>query len=651
MGRLHGYGLLFGILCTGFLLSLLSSTAAVVSPSTLNTEATPKTTPLTSTLYLPLLQRSAPRLLIAAAHIDSVVSGEGDEALWFWNSGPILADLAGWQITGNGRTATFPITSTLTIAPGTGLWCAADPTLFHRRFGFPAGCEWGVDNDPAVPDLGGVSPSLANGGGVVQLRTPDGQPTDVLVYGSTSQIPAGWDGSAAQLYSRGAIGGAGQVWRRKPDTRGAFVDTDRAIDWSGDLADLAWGRQAFFPGWAVWRTDWQTGAQPIHASGTITLAVGPAGLYEPMAAFLQSAQESLDLSLYTLEHPLLAEEIAAAARRGVAVRLLLEGGPAGGISHLQRWCTALVAQAGGQLFYLDSRNDAPSGFRPRYRFFHAKYGVADQTRTFVATENLTTDSMPVPAEGGVLLGRRGLALFSDAPAIGDALSAIFDYDWQPDIFWDLRPFDLAKDGPPEGYTPPLVPVVPPSTPPPPPAVYSGDFAFHLLAAPENAARPDNPLAALIERAGAGDAIRWLQLYEHKYWGDTYSNPVADPNPRLAALIAAASRGAQVRLLLDSFFDEPSADRNNRATVDYLRLVAQSEGVNLQAITGNPAGAGIHAKAGALAVGDERWVLVGSLNGGEISHKINREVSLLISAPPLYDRLVELFDADWALGGN
>jgi len=236
--------------------------------------------------------------------------------------------------------------------------------------------------------------------------------------------------------------------------------------------------------------------------------------------------------------------------------------------------------------------------------------------------------------------------------VSDALSGVFAHDWQPETFWDLRPFDPAADGPPAGYTPPDEP--PDELRPAPfrqPVVYTGDFAFALLTTPEDSTRPDNPLAALIGRAGAGDEIRWVQLYEHKYWGDTFSNPVADPNPRLAALIDAARRGASVRVLLDSFFDEPDGDRSNRATVDYLRLVAQSEGLDLQALTGNPAGAGIHAKVGALAVGDERWLLVGSVNGSEVSHKINREVSLLVNAPLLYDRLVEVFQADWAVSGG
>lgn len=647
------FGLTWGVVAAHlFLLALLAGPPVGAELSAVGDTFPPtqEITALTSTLHLPLLQHTRPRLLIAAAHIDSAISGEGDEAIWLWNEGPGAAHLAGWQINGNGRTATVPLTSTLSIPVADGLWCTADPAIFRRTFGFAPGCEWGADDDPAVPDLLGSGPRLTNSGGVIQLRAPDGAPADVLVYGDESLIPSGWNGAAAQLYSRGAIGAAGQAWRRKPGAGSGFADTDSAADWSGHLADLAWGRQVFYPGWALWQPGWQANSQPIQASGTLTLAVGPDGLYEPMLAFFRQARHTLDLSLYTLEHPQLAQEIAGAAARGVTVRLLLEGGPTGGISDLQRWCVNRIAAAGAQVHYLDTHPDAPNGFRPRYRFLHTKYAIADTTRSFVGTENLTADSMPAPVNDRVPPGRRGVYLFTDAPVLAHALARLFAYDWQPDLFWDLRAFDPATDGPPQGYAPPEEPpdqfIAAPFRQP---LVYTGDFDFHLLAAPETAPRPDNPLAGLLDRAGAGDEIRWVQLYEHKYWGDTNSNPLADPNPRIAALTAAAQRGARVRLLLDSYFDEADDDRGNRATADYLHLLAESSGLDAQARTGNPTGAGIHAKAAALAVGDERWVLVGSLNGGEVSHKLNREVNLLVAGPTLYARMVELFESDWSQG--
>jgi hypothetical protein len=50
----------------------------------------------------------------------------------------------------------------------------------------------------------------------------------------------------------------------------------------------------------------------------------------------------------------------------------------------------------------------------------------------------------------------------------------------------------------------------------------------------------------------------------------------------------------------------------------------------------------------LRVDGVTWSAVGSLNGGEVSHKINRKVVLMIDHPTVYARLLELFQYDWAL---
>jgi phosphatidylserine/phosphatidylglycerophosphate/cardiolipin synthase-like enzyme len=177
---------------------------------------------------------------------------------------------------------------------------------------------------------------------------------------------------------------------------------------------------------------------------------------------------------------------------------------------------------------------------------------------------------------------------------------------------------------------------------------SGVSQFQLIAAPENAIHPNAGLHALIQQAGAGDELYLVQLYEHKYWGDGDSNPIADPNPRLQMLIEAARRGAKVRLLLDSYFDEPEALRSNQATVEYLAAVATTEGLDIIGAVGNPTGGGIHAKWLLARVGGVTWSAVGSLNGGEISYKVNREVVLMVDHPLVYDRFLAVFLYDWAL---
>jgi phosphatidylserine/phosphatidylglycerophosphate/cardiolipin synthase-like enzyme len=105
----------------------------------------------------------------------------------------------------------------------------------------------------------------------------------------------------------------------------------------------------------------------------------------------------------------------------------------------------------------------------------------------------------------------------------------------------------------------------------------------------------------------------------------------------------------VRLLLDSFFDEGEALRSNAATVDYLRTLAAAEGLDLEARLGNPTGGGIHAKLLLVRIGSEQWTALGSLNGGEGSYKLNREVIVLVEQPDIYARLAEVFAWDWTLG--
>ncbi len=625
---------------------------AQASPPALPTSATvpPDPQPQSHRLFLPMIQKPGSRVLLAAAHIDSAVSGERDEALLLWNLGPASQPLAGWQIRGNGRTATFPLTTTLTLAPGQQLWCAREAQAFARAFGFFPGCEWGGDTDPQVLDLTGSRPVLTNYGGEIQLLDPSGQVVDALLYGDETFVPEGWMGPAAQLYARGDLPEEGQVWRRKLDrASGLPLDTDRAQDWAGDAQDLAWGRRIYMPGWALWeRGDWRGVEDENPTAAQVTVAVGPEGLYQPIAELLAGAQESIWLSLYTFEHPELATLLAQAAARGVDVRLLLEGGPSGGITELQRWCLAQIQAAGGQVLYMAIGEGAPRGYRSRYRFLHAKYGLVDGRAAFVSSENFTRDSMPLP--GAQVAGRRGVALLTDAAPVITELRVLFLQDWAPDRLLDLRPFtpgDPVYGGPAEDFVPPTPAMEPPlDSPFQEPVSQAGAFRFQVVASPDESLDPDQGLFALLAQAGPGDRIWMTQLYEHKFWGEPTSNPVADPNPRLQALLDAARRGAQVRLLLDSFFDAPDSPRSNRATVDYLAGVARQEGLDLEARLGNPTGLGIHAKVALVQVGAERWTAVGSLNGSEVSYKLNREVLLLTDAPAIHQRLVEVFQWDW-----
>lgn len=601
-------------------------------------------------LYLPMLTAPTSQVVIAAAYIDSAISGEPDEAILLWNVGQRAQSLAGWQLATLTRRATFPLTTTLTLAPGARLWCTGDDAAFATSFGAPPACAWEHAADPATTRLeGGIT--LVNHGGHILLRDASGLPVDALVYGDATQPAIGWLGPAAQLYTRGVIAAAGQVWQRKRDPRTDLpLDSDQASDWAGDLADLAWGRQVRLPGWHGWDHDGLAVPQSGAATATVTVAVGPEGLYAPLAADLAGAQSSIDLSLYVLEHPGLAQIVAEAAGRGVVVRLLLEGSPPGGITDLQRWCVAHIAAAGGMVRYVAVIEGAPRGYPPRYRYAHAKFGVVDRRLAFIGTENFTLDAMPVAVEGETG-GRRGYYLLTDAAPVAEGLERIFNLDWDPTHFLDLQPYAPGHPvygDPPSDFILPQPPIYPVADAPfAVPRAVTGPARFILVSAPENALRPDAGLNALLQAAGPGDEIVMEQLYEQKHWGDGASNPIADPNLRLERVIAGARRGARVRVLLDGYFDDEEAARSNQATVDYLTAIASAEGLDIQARLGNPTGGGLHAKLVLVRVGGATWSAVGSLNGGEVSHKLNREVMLLTDQPAIYARLAEVFAWDWA----
>lgn len=634
-----------GLLGCFFWISLLTTKLVQSGVGTTPGISSPLT--VTHTLHLPLLQRPLPRVVIAAAHIDSALSGEADEAILLWNLDSVTQRLAGWQLRANGRTASFPADSLLFLPPGGQLWCAREATTFRQSFGFTPGCEW-LESDPGVPNLSGNIPQLTNSGGSIQLLSADSRVLDTLLYGNETTILTGWQGAAAQLYTRGSIPVQGQVWRRKWDSQSGLPrDTDRAADWSGDVADLAEGRQVFFPGWRIWQMSFASAPTPGPTQATTTIAIAPDGLYAPMVEWIGAAIQTLDFSLYTFEHPELTEALLAAAQRGVKIRMLLEGAPAGGIDDLQRWALARLHAAGVEILYMAPTATAPAGYRTRYLYTHAKYAIADNVRALLGTENFTREAMPPLHHGMMPAGRRGIYLFTDAPATVDTLRRLFADDWNPTRFADLRPYDPVLDGPPVDF------VLPPLAPAEHVALFAETVqtlspSTHLLmTTPEDVAL-SNPLLALLAQAGTGDQIDWVQLYEHKFWGDGTSNPIADPNPRLQALIDAARRGATVRLLLDGYFDDSRAARSNAATAAYVNALAATEYIPITARLGNPTGLGIHAKAALFAIGTRRWVMVGSLNGGEISHKLNREVVLLVENAELYHRLHTVFAHDWAL---
>jgi phosphatidylserine/phosphatidylglycerophosphate/cardiolipin synthase-like enzyme len=272
----------------------------------------------------------------------------------------------------------------------------------------------------------------------------------------------------------------------------------------------------------------------------------------------------------------------------------------------------------------------------------------------VGSENPNASAFPDDDKADGTYGRRGVYLVTDAPAVIAGLNAVMDADIAPATqreVWSWHAADPTLGAAPAGFVPNYAsggifyPVQKSQ-----PLTVEGTFVFQLIQSPEQALRDQDSLLGLVGQAGAGDTVLVQQLYEQLFWGATSSNVTADPNPRLNAYIAAARRGATVRVLLDAYFDNQDLNnpRSNLRTVEYLNSVAQAEGLNLEARRRNPTGEGIHNKMALAQIAGRGWVIVGSLNGSETSAKLNREMALKVASDAAYAYLSEVFWYDWGV---
>ena len=582
------------------------------------------------------------QVLINAVLYDGYQDGEDDEAIQLLNAGESTADLTGWELckyaTDDYSCHALPLSS---LAPHERVWLARNTNAFTTSFGFPP------DHEP-VSWL-----KLANNGDEVILRDDTHAVVDAVVFeDGTAAIP-GWLEESIQPYGVGRA--EGQILYRIPDetTGRPITDTDTAADWIQSTGDTLHGRRVLYPGWDLDPLFW-----PLTATEPATIVVGiaPDNAFDVISATLLRAQHTISIETYSLRHPAIITALMTKAQAGVNVTVLLEGSQVGVGELDPRWqqelwaCQQLEA-AGGRCYFM-IHDDANHIFN-RYDYLHAKLLIADDEWVAVSSQNFTNSSMPADDKSNGTYGSRGAVIATTAPSVVARAAEVFALDCDAVHHNDILRWDTGSDskyGPPSlGFTPNLT--IPDGITNTvhfsQPLVVSGTCGFELFTAPEAALRQSDALLGLLARAGDGDRVSVEQLYEYPDWGD---NPTTDPNLRLAAYIAAARRGAEVRIVLNSgHFGQEYYEDTYTQTVAYVNQLARDEGLNLKAAGGDPTQYGIHNKMVLVWLADAGgYVHIGSINGSESSSKVNREVALQVHSTAVYDYLERMFMVDWWL---
>jgi len=489
------------------------------------------------------------------------------------NAGRSSIDLNGWSISdGEG---TWTISKDVVLGQGTEAFVCSNVSFLATIH--PDAIL--IDANEDMVRKGRLA--LADDGDEVLLLDRNNAVLDQLAYGRTSIQGESWQGERCPPPPEG------KALRRarplEPD------DTDSAKDW----VVVAPGRSqlASMEGEAI--------AEPFLCPGNMR----PRILRE-----LRFAQHTIDVAIYELTDRTVATGLADASARGVQVRILIEGQPAGGLPKGEMETLDALARAGCEVRLISSWH----GFK-RYDFLHCKYLVADQRRVLLTSENWATSSLDM---------NRGWGACIDSPRIAMAYLQAFELDFdlhqvdvrahEPDslsakVTLDLRNYENEE----------------------------GILAYD--AAVTNVFAPDSSYPAVLELLkGARERVFLELFYATDKWPEG-----RDP---LLAVVDAARRGASVRLLLDNSWYNREGGAENSDLASRLNRLARTEGIDLQAKLVSPyhGFTTLHNKG--MVVDDK--VLVSSLNWVTHSFSENREAAVVISSQEVASFFSQAFLRDW-----
>jgi phosphatidylserine/phosphatidylglycerophosphate/cardiolipin synthase-like enzyme len=356
----------------------------------------------------------------------------------------------------------------------------------------------------------------------------------------------------------------------------------------------------------------------VYTNVSLTAFVSPDSSREIFARTLQEADRSVLVNVYEFTSPSLARLLAETRARGVAVEVLLEGGPVGGITAEEKCACSIMNQSGIPVYLMK----AGEGGHARYRFDHAKYFVVDGDAVFLASENFKESGIPP----GGQRGNRGWGVCIRDARIAEYFTGIYRTDRSGP---DIEPFIPSENtacatGPGENYRVEFSP-----------AEFSGATVTTVLA-------PDtSPLITrMIENAAASVDI------EQAYITNTSAGSL---NPYLGAAIDAARRGVVVRVLLDSYSYNVEDTEDNDEMAIVINDLARGEDLPLEARCADLAKSGVEKIHNKGVIVDRRLTLVSSINWNDNSPNFNREAGVIVNHTGAAEYYTRVFEDDWNAG--
>ncbi len=425
---------------------------------------------------------------------------------------------------------------------------------------------------------------LRDTGDDVILKKGD-QVIDVFCYGDGEPVTEGWEGS------RYGNLGRGEYAKRKSR------DTDSVDDWS-------WTRT-----WRVGQSNFTT--ETITADQA-TLFVSPDTSLPVMIEFLENVEHNLVVSVYLLSQPTITDRIANLSQNNVDVRILVEGSPVGGMPDFVRRSLNKIKGNGGEVMVLRAGRYSP------YNFFHCKYMIADNSSVLVSSENFVNTGYPDTGHKG----NRGWGIVLNSTSLADYFTDVYIWDLHYAHEYVANDVTYTENEEKISYR----------------SRYDhkqlqGNFTITPVLSPDSS-MSENTILGMINHAEESIMVQQFYAYE---WG--YSE-----NPYIKALIEAAKRGVEVKIMLDSTWYNLGGEWNhNDYTVDRLNNISSRKDIPLEARLLDP-GHGMDKIHNKGMIVDRDTVLISSINWNSNSVLQNREAGLIVKGVGEY--YAEVFMNDW-----
>lgn len=564
-------------------------------------------------------------IMITEICYDTYSPNDSSEFIKIHNPLSINVNISGWQLTDKeGKSNTYE--GTITFPNGTilyafeSIYVTKNAQAFYEEMGIYPDFEYenSLSNIKKM-NIIEKTPKFANHGDEVILKDEHRHIIDVAVYGDSNYKGEGWSSLPIEGIMEGEI-----LKRNIDEITNNYVDTNTSLDWQTPRIYKV-GQSNF---------EYET----FEFIGIVKTFVSPDSSFNAIIKEINSSKNSIYLNVYEFTNPYLMDALINAKKRGVEVKVFLEGSPVKGISETEKYIAYNLWKNNIEVRFLIS--DSKNNIHSRYSYLHAKYCVIDNFSTTIMSENWELTGVPI----NNTFGNRGWGIIIYNIEVGNYFANVFFHDWNPkmkDSFL-FDPNNSKYGKPSENFI--MERIVPNGSYKPKfdSKEIKGSFKISPIISPDTTLLKENSIIKLLNSAKKSIYIE--QIICKLDWSNE-KKPLE--NLYLQAVIDAARRGCEVKILLDSRYVNMSNDTDNYDVVNYINNLAKKEGLkNLKAkliYLGNLSK--LHSKG---LIVDDNKTLISSINWGRGSVIKNREVGVIVENEDVAKYFKDVFFYDWNL---